>query len=166
MFFLFEPTRTLIVVLLASVTALAAAFVSEYVFDLPPCVLCIYQRWPYGLVIVVAITALVLKGRFTRPALLICGLALLVDAGIAGFHVGVEQRWWEGTTSCSGAVATAQSVEELRKQLMAAPIVRCEDPAFVLFGISMAGYNFLYALALAALALLGAKGLPRQEPQP
>ena len=165
MFFRLEPAQTLIIVLLASVTALAAAFVSQYIFDLQPCVLCIYQRWPYVVVIAVAIVALALKGRYARTALVFCALALLVDAGIAGFHVGVEQGWWQGTTSCAGSVGSARSVAELRKQLMAAPVVRCEDPAFVLFGISMAGYNFLYALALAALALTGAKNSSRKERQ-
>lgn len=160
-----DPAQSLIVILLASVVALLGAFISQYGFGLKPCVLCIYQRWPYGVVIAVAIIALLLKGRYTRTALVVCGLALLVDAGIAAFHVGVEQGWWKGTTSCTGTVGTAQTVEELRKQLMATPIVRCDEPAFVLFGISMAGYNFLYALALAAFALFGAGRLERREPQ-
>jgi disulfide bond formation protein DsbB len=154
-----------LLVAFASITALVAAFVAEYGFDLQPCVLCLYQRWPYGIAIVLALLAL--SGR---PPLKVFGLAcaataLTVGAGIAAFHVGVEQGWWQGTAACSGTVATPDSIEELRKQLMAAPVVRCDEPAFVLFGISMAGYNFMYALALAVIAAAASWHLFRRDMQ-
>jgi disulfide bond formation protein DsbB len=158
-----DPDKTLIIVVVASFTALAAAYVAQYGFDLHPCVLCLYQRWPYGIAIVIAVLTLLAKGRGRSTALWLCGISLAAGAGIAGFHVGVEQGWWEGTASCTGSVGTASTIDDLRKQLMAAPVVRCDEPAFTLFGISMAGYNFLYAFALAVIAVAGAWRLHRQE---
>jgi disulfide bond formation protein DsbB len=80
------------------------------------------------------------------------GLALLTSAGIGLFHVGVEQLWWEGTAEC-GATGTPDSLEALKQQLMAQPIVRCTDIAWEMFGISMAGYNFLLSAAAGLLAV-------------
>jgi disulfide bond formation protein DsbB len=89
-----------------------------------------------------------------------CGLAFLTGAGIAAYHVGVEQHWWVGSTACTGVVAgTATTAEELRRLLEAAPVVRCDDIAWSMFGISMAGYNVLASLALAAFAGLSARAL-------
>ena len=97
-------------------------------------------------------------GRSWRPAwlraiLLLAALAFAVDAGIAAFHVGVEQGWWQGTAECGSTLDLTLSPEELKNQLMNQPLVRCDEVTWSLFGISMAGYNFLYALALAVATL-------------
>ena len=86
---------------------------------------------------------------------------LLLDAGIAGYHVGVEQGWWTGTAECTGPAGEAKTLEELKAQIMATPVTRCDEVAFSLFGISMAGYNLLFCLVLAGFAartLLRARG--------
>jgi len=148
-----DPMRAAAVVLLASVAALAMALIAEHGFGLKPCVLCIYQRWPYVVAALFAVAALLLRGRWRWLALAGAGAALAVDAGIAGYHVGVEQGWWTGTAACSGLQGTPQTVEELKAQLLATPVVRCDDVAFSLFGVSMAGYNFLYASALCLFTI-------------
>jgi disulfide bond formation protein DsbB len=135
----------------ASVGALGIAYVAELGFGLAPCVLCLYQRVPYAAVAALAWGAL-LKPGWRRPALALSGVALVVGAGIAAYHVGVEQHWWEGTAACGGALTSAQTVEELMKQLQAKPAPRCDTPAWTLFGISMAGYNMLFSAILAILA--------------
>lgn len=149
--------RPALLLLLASAGALGAAFVAQYGFDLQPCVLCIYQRWPYGVAIGLAVLALALP-RYRVPLLALIGLVLLVDAGIAAFHVGVEQKWWEGTAECTGAsIGAATTLEELRKQVLAAPVVRCDEVAWSFLGISMAGYNVIACLVLAGFAFLAAR---------
>ncbi len=80
-------------------------------------------------------------------------MAFLVGAGLAAFHVGVEQHWWAGTAECGANFGPAGSVEELRRRLLAQAVVRCDEVAWSLFGISMAGYNFLLSLALAVFAV-------------
>lgn len=144
----FRRSTVALVVLTASLAALAAALIAQYGFDLQPCVLCVYQRWPYVAAAVLAALSLLLPGRWQVGLLTAAALAVLAGAGIAAYHVGVEQHWWAGTAACTGG-GTPQTLAELRAQVMAAPVVRCDEVAFSLFGISMAGYNLIYALALA-----------------
>jgi len=144
----------------ASLTALAAAYGSQYWGGLTPCVLCLYQRAAYGAVTLFAAGALgfALKDREKSARFLtgLCALGFLTGAGIAFYHVGVEQHWWTGSEACVGAAArSAQTIEELRAQLMAAPLTRCDDVAWSLFGISMAGYNVFVSLVLAATTVVG-----------
>jgi disulfide bond formation protein DsbB len=143
-----------------SLTALAAAYGSQYWGGLTPCVLCLYQRAAYGAVTLFAASALgfALKNREKSARFLtrLCALGFLTGAGIAFYHVGVEQHWWTGSEACVGAAArNAQTIEELRAQLMAAPLTRCDDVAWSLFGISMAGYNVFVSLVLAAAMVVG-----------
>ncbi|USG61041.1 disulfide bond formation protein B [Sneathiella marina] len=149
------------VALLAALGALGSAFTAQYVFDLWPCVLCLYQRWPYGAVILIALIGLMIRKK-TGPGLflLLCAVAFATTAAVAGFHVGVEQGWWEGTAECVGDTSMALSVQELKAQIMSAPVVRCDDIAWSLFGISMAGYNLIAASILAVFSLIaGVKSL-------
>ena len=137
----------------AAAAALAAALISQYGFDLQPCVLCIWQRWPYVVAIVLALAAVALR-RSAMAWTVLTALAIaavLVSGGIGGFHVGVEQGWWEGTSGC-GSTSDTDDLAALRAQIMSAPIVRCDEVAFSLFGISMAGWNLLFALGVALVA--------------
>jgi disulfide bond formation protein DsbB len=151
--------QTALVALLVSVSALAAAFIGQYGFDLHPCTLCIYQRWPFAIAIVIGLLGMRIVDR--RPEVYTLILALLaftfaIDTGIAAFHVGVEQGWWQGLSGCSAEVGTAKTLEQLRAQILAAPVVRCDDIAWSLFGVSMAGYNVLLCAGLAAYCALQA----------
>jgi disulfide bond formation protein DsbB len=95
--------------------------------------------------------------------LLLAALAFFVDAGIAAYHVGVEQHWWQGTAECGSTLDLNLSPEDLTKQLLNQPVVRCEEVPWSLFGISMAGYNFLYAVGLGLITLWFAL-LSRRKP--
>jgi len=132
-----------------SLAALCVAWLAQYAGGLAPCELCYLQRYGYW--------AAIGKPRRRGYLLGLTGLALLVVAGIALFHVGVEHKWWEGTSACVGVSTAGQTTEQMTEAILNAPLVRCDTPAFTLFGISMAGYNMLYALALAALTFFGAK---------
>jgi len=150
------PPRTVAALAVAvAVFALGAAFAFQHLGGLAPCILCIWQRYPYGVVIVLGALAFALAGQpqAARALIALAGLVLLADAAIAAFHVGVEQKWWTGTAQCGGTLSTGLTAEELKAQLEAAPVVRCDEVAWSLFGISMAGYNFLIALASGVLAL-------------
>lgn len=145
----------------ASAALLLAAFAFQHLGGLQPCVLCIWQRWPYAVAIALGVVTAALARRLPAGAVVaLLGLlaaTFAVDAGIAAFHVGVEQHWWAGTSACGGNLdMRGASVEELRRALMAQPVVRCDEVAWSLFGISMAGYNFLAATVLAAVAAVTA----------
>jgi len=164
---LLHPRLGTLVLLIASAAVLGSALLSQYIGGLEPCVLCVYQRVPYAATISFAIVGLVMS-KSPRVVGAVHGLAtiaFLIGAGIAAYHVGVEQQWWAGTTECMGAAAgSAQSVDEMRAQIMSAPAVRCDELAWSLFGISMAGYNFLVSLLLAAFAALAARANLQREP--
>ncbi len=150
---LFKPPFNAVVaaMFLLSLGPLVTALISQYGFGLHPCVLCIYQRVPYVVAIVLSVIAVIVarkKPKWLAYVLLLYGLAYLVGAGIAGFHVGVELKWWEGTDSC-GSDGSASSIEELRKQILSAPTARCDEASFVFLGLSFAGWNMVFSLATA-----------------
>ena len=147
--------------------AIGAALFMQLVVGVQPCVLCIYQRIPYVLVGVLGLAALVF-GRHRTVRVVLLGLivvAMLVDCGIALFHVGIEHHFWQGTPGC-GVPAPAASVEALRAQLLDGPVVRCDEVSWSLFGISLAGYNILITLAMAGFAAVATLRAtqPRRRP--
>jgi disulfide bond formation protein DsbB len=151
-----SPDRRIpLLVAVASLAALAVAFASQYWGGLQPCILCWYQRYPYMAAAALGIIGIVVAGRLDllRAVLLLAAVAFLVDVGIAAFHVGVEQHWWAGTSECGSLLDLNASPEDLKNQLLGQPVVRCDEPAWELLGVSMAGYNFLYA-TLCGLATL------------
>jgi len=151
-----------ILVFLMSAGALLGAYGFQYIGGLDPCILCLYQRIPHAVVLVLTVAAIFMVGR--PPATLwltvLAGLTLLVGAGIAGFHVGVEQKWWEGTAEC-GSSGTPDSLEALRAQILSQPVARCDEVPWSLFGISMAGYNMLISAAAGVFALWNARRITR-----
>ena len=149
--------RHLAVILAVSLLAIGGALFSQYVGGLQPCELCLLQRWPYYLAIPLAGLGLALfkGGRGAQAVLALCALLFLADAGIAAYHVGVEQHWVQGPTACTGSAGSAKTIEELRAQIMAAQPVRCDEPQFALFGVTMAGWNVAATLFLAGIALRG-----------
>ncbi len=155
---LVDPRLPAVLLALASAGVLAAAFVFQYGFGYQPCILCIWQRWPYAAVLVFSIATLAFpRWHGVGDALLVAsGFALLANAGIAAYHVGVEYQWWAGTQGC-GATGSALTLEDLRAQVMQAPVVRCDEIQWSLFGISMAGYNVVISLALSAFAFASAR---------
>ncbi len=147
--------RARLVMLLSSVLILITVYIFQYGFGYQPCDLCYYQRYPYFLVIGLMALALLadkkLDTGLAQVSFLLLGVAVLamfVDAGIALYHVGVEQQWWQGPTACSSGAVGEGSVEDLLKQVADSRVVRCDEPAWTLLGISMAGYNIAYALGL------------------
>ena len=140
---------------LACCLVLATAYAFEYLANLQPCVLCIYQRIPYAVAIGLMLLTIILRKHSQANLILFIAASVVfaVGSAIAIFHIGVEQQLWQGTPECGNFINTA-SVEALRKQLLAQPIVRCDEVAWSLFGISMAGYNFLISTSLLLYSLV------------
>ncbi|WP_206931297.1 disulfide bond formation protein B [Roseococcus thiosulfatophilus] len=144
-----------LLVALLAVAAPLFAHGSETWFELVPCELCLWQRWPYW-----AAAALALAAHFVarRRLLWAAGAACLVSAAIAGFHVGVEFRWWPSPLpGCAAPTAGgAMTVEQMMASLAAAPTKPCDEPVWLIPGVplSMAALNLIYGLSLAGLALV------------
>ncbi|MBT4932550.1 MAG: disulfide bond formation protein B [Rhodospirillaceae bacterium] len=141
-------------IFLVTVGALSLALTAQHVYRLEPCILCLYQRIPFIVTGLLAVLALRLKASSVLIPLIIiiCGLVYLVGAGIAVYHVGVEQHWW--LSGCSGTLSDTVSLQDLRSSLMQKPEKSCDDVDWTLFGISMATYNVIGSgvLGMASIA--------------
>ncbi|WP_420607377.1 disulfide bond formation protein B [Novosphingopyxis sp.] len=135
--------------LLIPAALLGGAYLGQYAFGLYPCEMCWWQRWPHFAALALALLSFTVKGAAIRPVLLLAGLAILISGLIGGFHSGVEYGWWEGVTSCSSTIEAAGG--DYLDAIMNAPIVRCDQVQWSLFGISLAGYNFLISVAGATV---------------
>lgn len=151
-------SRAALLLVIGSAGALGFALASQYVFGYAPCSLCVDQRWPYVAAIALGLAGLLI-GRgvagLSRSLIAAGALAVLVSGGIGAYHFGVEQKWWPGPDSCT-ALPVAKTVEEMRAALARAPVVRCDDVGWSFLGLSMAGYNVMFAGALGALVFAAA----------
>jgi len=132
---------------------LLGAIAFQYWGGLPPCPLCLWQRWPHLAVVVFGIAGAVVGGRYSMLFLALSVVGLLTAAGLGVFHSGVEMGWWEGLSACSGVAGSADSVEALKAQLLGAPIVRCDEVPWSFLSLSLADYNWIFSGAVAALLL-------------
>lgn len=148
-------------VLAASVAVLGAALLSQYWGGLIPCELCLLQRWPWRIAIAIAAFAWLAGERLPLPSLaLLLVLVFFASAGLAAYHVGVEQHWLRGPIACTATVSgTITTIDELRRQLLAAPVALCDQVQWSLFGVSLAGWNFVGSLTLAAFCAASAAWL-------
>ncbi len=138
-----------------SAALLLTAFMFEHIGGLAPCELCWYQRYAHMAAIIILVPALYYhrNASVVVPMLAAAAIALLVGTGFAGYQVGVELTWWE--SACATPIR-GETLDEIRASLMAAPLVRCDEVAWSLWEVSMAGWNGLASLALGAGALYAA----------
>ncbi len=148
--------RLVLLATLGSAALLLGAYGFQHIGGLAPCKLCLWQRWPHAAAILIGGLVL-LSGRAQLAWL--GALAALSTAAVGAYHVGVEQNWWEGPTSCTSSGIGGLSTDALMEQILSAPLVRCDDIAWQLAGISMAGWNAILSLALAAIWVRAARAL-------
>ena len=141
-----------------SASALAAVFISQYGFGLHPCHLCIYQRWPFAVLIALGLFGY-FTPKFTKPVIGLSALTFLTNAGIALYHSGVERKWWAGLEGCSTPDMSG-SIEDLMRRIEQTAVTRCDEIAWQMFGLSMANYNTMLcaAGAVTCAAYLFLKG--------
>lgn len=149
-------SRTLSLLLAAggSLAALLAAYGFQYIGGLAPCHLCWLQRYPHFVAVAIGLLALILPpGLLARITALAGAAAALTTAAIGAYHTGVERHWWEGPNTCTSGSISGVSAKDLLAQIQAAPIVKCDQVAWQMAGLSMASWNMLLALVLSALWL-------------
>src|SRR5258708_19097250 len=114
-----HASRTVpLLILIASTALVGGALLFQYVGGLQPCELCLYQRWPHYIVIVLSALALAAgRRRITAVVTAIAALAFLVGARLAVYHVRVEQPWFAGPGACTRVSAAAPSIQLLRARL-------------------------------------------------
>lgn len=142
-------------VLVLSCAAITGAWISEYVFGFHACNLCLFQRYFYmAAIFVLSINMFLLSGKFKGFFLLITSVILLLCAATAGYQVAIENKWVELPKICAAPEAP-DSFEEFKEMITLTPHVPCDKVEWSMFGVSMAGYNFIFALVLGLFSFAG-----------
>lgn len=143
-----------LVVTLGAAFALAGAWFFQLVVGLAPCPLCLDQRVPYYIALPLGLITLAVlaSGHFRVGRVLLAVLALLMlgNFALAVFHAGVEWRFWPGPTSCTGAPVMVTG--NILAAIKGANVPRCDEAAWRMLGLSMAGWNAILAALLAIIA--------------
>ena len=138
---------------------LAGAWFFQLVLDIRPCPLCLEQRYAYYLLPLGAGAGVRSRPRGAAAGVLagfaVLLLAALANAWLGGYHAGVEWKFWEGPTDCSGPVVNLGSAGSLLERLDTEKVIRCDEVQWRFLGLSLAGYNVLISLAMAAIAVWG-----------
>ena len=155
-----SPARKAALAIAAIAAAtLAGAWYFQLVLDIRPCPLCLEQRYAYYLAVPLGVLTALAATRDARAAalagLVLLALAALGNAGLGGYHAGVEWDYFKGPTDCSGPIADLGSAGTLLQRLDTVKIIRCDEVQWRFLGLSLAGYNVLISLSMAALALWG-----------
>jgi disulfide bond formation protein DsbB len=148
--------------------AILGAWFFEYVLKLAPCPLCLEQRTPYYVAIPLAL--IVLAATFSQKTprwvpiagLMVIAAAMLWNAGLGVYHAGIEWKLWPGPQDCSAPISNLGSAGNLLRQLENINVVRCDEAAWRFAGLSLAGWNVVISLSLAALALWAMLTAPRR----
>ena len=156
--------RLFLIAALAGAATFAYALYSQYVLGLAPCALCIWQRYGLGIGIAGAVMAALSPGRAGRVTFgTLAVLGFVFEAGAAIFHTGVERKWWEGLSTCTGgAMPTTYDPAAISA---ATPVPRCDEISWEFLGLSMANWNIALALGFAALCLLAIVRIRRAVPE-
>ncbi len=134
--------------------ALTAAYISEFGFNMKPCVLCLYQRVPFFAIIALGVFGLFFEKQLSKKlALFSCLLLLTINIGIAFYHVGVEKKIFHMTQKCTSDIKSFADIKELQQHLEDQGTTRCDEPQFVFLGLSMAAWNALFCLFLLLSSL-------------
>ena len=147
-----EKARVL--ALLVPVALLAGALGSQYIGGLHPCEMCHWQRWPHYAAAALAIGSFALRGQPDRGRSLVwlAGLAILASGLIGVYHAGVELGVFQGVTACTASITGGSSADMLAN-IMATPLIRCDQVQWSFLGISMAGWNALISISSALVIL-------------
>lgn len=158
------PDNVALAVAAGAALTLIGAWIFQYGFGYPPCPLCLEQRYAYYFAVPLGVILWLGLNYGARRRVLVAGfaalaLAFLWNAGLGAYHSGVEWRFWPGPSDCSGSLGQLGGPGGLLQQLQNTRVIRCDEAAWRFLGLSLAGYNVLISLALAALALIGVRGV-------
>jgi disulfide bond formation protein DsbB len=162
----FPLTRWPLLMAGGSLLLLFGAWGFQYIGHYDPCALCYDQRHIHMGVIALGLASGILLSlrpglaRFAPLMIFAVAAVLLFSAGFAGWHAGIEYGWWQGPETCTAAGGSVSVNDVLAALDGQRPVVLCDEAAWTLFGISMAGYNALVSAAMAAVSIaMGIRGL-------
>ena len=148
---------------LIAVSALGMALISQYMFGLEPCILCVIQRYPYGIVIALGLIGFLLSCKHKKlvgVTMGLIGITFLANSIIAFYHTGVEQKWWPSHLEGCAVPEMVGDIDEVLAEIQSrVTAARCDEIPWAdpILNLSMANYNVLFCLGLGVIALLSAK---------
>lgn len=153
---LFATRKYFLLALIALCFApLVAAYIFEFIFHKTPCHLCLYERYPYVFGFLGSLCALLIQSpRWQNCFILFIYMGFLAGFGITLYHIGIEYHLIELPHACTSNLGATHSLEAMKLALLETPIVRCDIPAIVIFGLSLTVYNGFYLLGLFFLGLI------------
>jgi disulfide bond formation protein DsbB len=156
------PLAAAAIVALAGLATIGGFFFFQYVVGLTPCPLCLEQRNAYYISVPLAALLWLGAGHGAQRKVLLLGFlviaaAMLWNTGLSIYHAGIEWKWWPGPAECTGPISNVGTAKDLLNQLNTFSPVRCDEAQWRFLGLSLAGYDVLVSLALALVALWGAK---------
>jgi len=140
---------------------IAGAWIFE-AMGFAPCELCLKQRFAYYAgVPLAALLALLwpqLPLRVARMGLTLLALIFIASMIFGMYHAGVEWGFWPGPADCTGTnMPSVSSMNDFMKQLQTTRVVRCDEVALRIFGLSLAGWHAVISAAMAGLAFAGSR---------
>jgi disulfide bond formation protein DsbB len=146
-------------VLVTGVIVLGTALLSQYWGGLAPCELCLLQRWPWAIAVAISLGVVFVGSRVAlRWVALALAVVFAAGALFAFYHVGVEQHWFAGPAACTASGGGAMTLDEMKRQILGTAPVLCDKVQWSFFGISLAGWNLLASLVMAAICAAACKG--------
>ena len=137
-----------LIVFLISVFAIISALTAEYFFEIFPCKMCLYQRYPYYFIIIISLIFFFIKKFSYIWKLLLIECALCYGIFYATWHIGIEQKILPGLSGCSTSFDKTNSLKELKNQLLNQAIITCDEISWTILGLSAATINALVFLSL------------------
>jgi len=156
------PLAAAAIVVAIGLATIGGFFFFQYGMGLPPCPLCLEQRNAYYVSVPLAALLWIGAGHGASRKVLLLGFAaialvMLWNCGLSVYHAGIEWKWWPGPAECSGPLDKFGSAQDLMKSLKSISLIRCDQAAWRFLGLSLAGWDVLVSLVLAAVAAWGAK---------
>ena len=139
-----------IYIFLINIFIILSALFIEYILNVKPCVLCIYERYPYYLILLLS-ALFFLKNNWKNQLMVLIILTSIVSFFLAGYHVGIENGLINELSSCKTEVSKNMSKDILLKELQSKLAPSCKDVDFKLFGLSLASINMIMSLILSIL---------------
>jgi disulfide bond formation protein DsbB len=143
--------QTLLAVFAITLAVLVGAWGFEY-FGYAPCELCLMQRYAYYAVIPLSLIFAYLPPNIQRGGLYLIALLMLGSMIFGIYHSGVEWKFWQGPTTCTGGAMTGGLPDLTKKAVM------CDQPAIRILGLSLAGWNAIVSAAVSLFAFRQAQG--------
>jgi disulfide bond formation protein DsbB len=147
---------------LAALALIVATIAGAFAFQaagFTPCELCLKERLPFylGMAVAAATLAAARAGAagFARLGFGALALLFVFSAGFGAYHAGVEWGFWPGPADCTGTLSRASTNADFLRQLQTVRVVRCDAVAIRILGLSLAGWNVVVSLLVAAVALAG-----------